>query len=129
MLTYLDSSVALAYLFAEPRSPPVNLWNDRLVSSRLLEYEVWNRIHARRFGLASNASARALLSGVELLEMNHETLARALEPFPVPVRTSDALHLATVEFIRGAGEEVELASYDKRLLSAAEALGIPAATL
>jgi len=51
-------------------------------------------------------------------------LARALQPFPVPVRTLDRLHLATIEFIRAQGETVELASYDNRLLAAARALGI-----
>jgi len=40
------------------------------------------------------------------------------------VRTLDCLHLATVEFIRGEGESVELASHDNRLLVAARALGI-----
>jgi type IV pilus assembly protein PilB len=30
-------------------------------------------------------------------------LARALEPFPVPLRTLDALHLAAVAFLRGRG--------------------------
>jgi hypothetical protein len=52
-------------------------------------------------------------------------LARALEPFPGTVRTLDALHLASVEFLRNRGQSVELATYDKRLMEAAQALGIP----
>jgi hypothetical protein len=52
-------------------------------------------------------------------------LARALEPFPLPVRTLDALHLATVEFLRGRGETLELATCDDRLAAAARALSIP----
>jgi hypothetical protein len=43
----------------------------------------------------------------------------------VPVRTLDALHLASVEFLRGRGQTVELASYDDRLGAAAHAMGIP----
>jgi hypothetical protein len=43
---YLDTSVALAQLLAEDRLPPERLWQETLVSSRLLEYEIWNRIHA-----------------------------------------------------------------------------------
>jgi antitoxin (DNA-binding transcriptional repressor) of toxin-antitoxin stability system len=39
-LIYLDSSVALAQLFGEGRSPPDALWQEPLVSSRLLEFEV-----------------------------------------------------------------------------------------
>jgi hypothetical protein len=36
----------------------------------------------------------------------------------------DALHLASVEFLRARGQRVQLASYDKRLVHAARALGI-----
>ena len=128
-MIYLDSSVALARLFREPRSPPVLFWTQPLVSSRLLGYEVWNRIHA--YGLADSHGdeTRGLLSGIELMELADPVLARALAPFPVPARTLDALHLATIEFIRGTGEAVELASYDNRLIAAALALDIPVAAL
>ena len=61
--------------------------------------------------------------------MGDAALARALEPFPVAVRTLDALHLATMDFIRESGEPVQLASYDNRLTAAAEALGITPAAL
>ena len=123
-MIYLDSSVALAQLFGEGRSPPEALWLEPLVSSSLLEYEVWNRVHARGFGSAFGASARALIGRLRLFALTPPVLARALQPFPVPVRTLDCLHLATIEFIRGQGETVELASYDNRLLVAARALGI-----
>ncbi len=59
--------------------------------------------------------------------MSSEALARAQHPFPTPVRTLDSLHLATMEFILRRGETIQLASYDNRLLTAAAALGIPAA--
>jgi uncharacterized protein len=61
--------------------------------------------------------------------MTAAVLARALEPFPIRVRTLDGLHLATVDFLRTQGEPVELASYDKRLVAAARALEIPIAAL
>jgi len=123
-LIYLDSSVALAQLFGEGRSPPNALWQEPLVSSRLIEYEIWNHMHARGFGRALGASARALIGRLRLIALTPPVLARALQPFPVPVRTLDCLHLATIGFIRGEGETVELASYDNRLLAAARALGI-----
>ena len=128
-MIYLDSSVPLARLLFEPRSPAAPFWQERLVSSRVLEYEVWNRVHA--YGLISSHAepARVLLMGFELLEMNRPMLARALEPWPMPLRTLDALHLATVEFLRAQGEQLELASYDNRFLAAARALGIPIAAL
>lgn len=129
VLTYIDSSVALAHLFAESRQPRPDIWDRRLASSRLLEYEMYTRIHARRPDLAGSPSLRALLAGTALIQLSGPVLARALEPWPVPLRTLDALHLATAEYLRRQGEPVELASYDSRLLDAAHALGLPIAPL
>jgi hypothetical protein len=114
-LIYLDSSAALAQLFGEDRSPPEALWQEPLVSSRLFEYEIWNRVHARGLDPAFGASARTLTGRFRLVALTPPVLVRALQPFPVPVRTIDCLHLATIEFIRREGETVELASYDNRL--------------
>jgi predicted nucleic acid-binding protein len=122
---YLDSSVALAHLVAEDRSPPESIWAETLVSSRLLEYEVWNRIHARRLERSHGEAARALIARVALIELAPPVLARALEPFPMPVRTLDALHLASIEFLRARGQTVALASFDERLLAGARALRVP----
>ena len=46
-VTYVDSSAVLAQILTEDRRPPRALWAENLVSSRLLEYEVWVRLHAR----------------------------------------------------------------------------------
>jgi hypothetical protein len=126
---YVDCSVALAHLLLEPRSPLASLWNGSLVSSQLLEYEVWNRMHAYGLGRSHADEAQALLIRVDLIEMTAAVLARALEPFPIRVRTLDGLHLATVDFLRTQGEPVELASYDNRLVAAARVLEIPIAAL
>jgi uncharacterized protein len=126
---YVDSSVLLADLLAEPRSPPETLWEADLASSRLLAYEVWSRLHANRLTSLRSERARALLARVSLTEMSQVALARALEPWPVSLRTLDALHLATMDFLRGNNAAVELASYDNRLIAAAEALGFPLVAL
>lgn len=73
--------------------------------------------------------ARKLLNHVDMFDLTPEVLARALKPFPVSVRTLDALHLATIEFLRGRGRTVELASYDTRLSAAARSLDINIAEL
>jgi predicted nucleic acid-binding protein len=122
---YLDTSVALAHLLTEDRLPPDSLWREPLVSSRLLEYEVWNRINVRGLGRSHAEEVRALVGRVGLIELAPPVLARALEPFPVPVRTLDALHLASIEFLRARRQMLELASYDDRLIAAARALGVP----
>jgi predicted nucleic acid-binding protein len=121
---YLDSSVALAQLLAEDRTPPEALWQESLVASRLLEYEVWNRFHARGLGASHAEGARALIGRLALIELVPPVLARALEPFPFPLRTLDALHLASIDFLRTRGQTIELATYDDRLAAAARALRI-----
>jgi predicted nucleic acid-binding protein len=126
---YLDTSVALAHLLAEDRRPPDALWKESLVTSRLLEYELWTRLNARGLGPSHGEAARRLMERLAILELLPNVLTRALEPFPAPVRTLDALHLASMEFLRTRGQALELASYDDRLLAAARSLGIPAASL
>jgi uncharacterized protein len=121
---YLDTSVALAHLLAEDRSPPETLWQQMLISSRLLEYEMWTRIHARNLTHSHGEHVRALIGRVALLELAPPVLARALEPFSRPVRTLDALHLASMEFLRMQGQILQLASYDERLLAVARDLKI-----
>jgi len=99
-LIYIDTSVVLAQLLAEDRRPPPSLWSEPLVSSRLLEYETWTRIDARALGESHVEAARETLSRISFLEPSPIVLGRALEPFPVPIRTLDALHLASVEYLR-----------------------------
>lgn len=128
-MIYLDTSVALAQLLAEDFMPPVALWQQPLVSSRLLEYELWTRIHTRRLARSHGDAARDLVQRLALLELVPEVLGRALEPFPAPLRTLDALHLASIDFLQRRGQVVTLASYDQRQQAAAAAMGIALFTL
>ena len=112
-------------MLAEDREPPLSLWQQPLIASRLLEYEMWTRLHARGLGRSHGEEARALIGRVALIELAPPILARALDPFPMVVRTLDALHLASIEFLRMRGQTVELATYDERLLAVARAMGIP----
>lgn len=123
-MIYLDTSVALAHLLAEDRRPPEALWQEELVSSRLLEYELWTRLHGRELARSHGDMARLLLARLAWLELRPAVLDRALHPFPVPVRTLDALHLAAVAFLRERGREVRLATYDEGMAAAAEAMGV-----
>jgi predicted nucleic acid-binding protein len=126
---YLDSSVLLASVFRERRFPRATLWDEDLTSSRLLRYEIWTRLNAYGLAASHGDRAEARLHRINFLELSERVLERALEAFPVPLRTLDALHLATMDFLRSRADAVELASYDNRLLAAATALGIPLAAL
>lgn len=123
-MIYLDTSVVLAELLAEDRRPADALWDEALVSSRLLEYEVWTRLHARRAAQSHGDAARALVDRIALLELLAPVVSRALEPFPHAVRTLDALHLASADFLRQRQPAIRVATYDARLAAAAEAMGL-----
>ena len=60
-----------------------------------------------------------LIGRIAMIEMVGPVLTRDLQPFPVPVRTLDAIRLAALEFIRAQKQKVKLASYDERLIAAA----------
>ena len=126
-MIYLDTSVALAHLLAEDRRPPVSLWHETLVSSRLLEYELWTPLHARRLADSHGEAVRWLIGRVAMLELVPSVLARALDAFPgpAPLRTLDALHLASCAYLADHGQPVALASYDRRMSAVARAMDIP----
>src|SRR5262249_46972014 len=121
---YLDTSVALAHLLAEDRIPPDSLWKESLISSRLLEYEIWNRIHARKLGRSHGDSVQELTGRIALVELVAPVLERAKEAFPAPVRTLDALHLASITFLIDSGQTVALATYDAKMIKAARSISI-----
>lgn len=123
-MTYLDTSVVLAELFAEDRRPGPGFWAGALVSSRLLEYEVWTRVHGRGAGGTHGEATREILARVAFVELAPTVLARAVEPFPEPVRTLDAIHLATAAFLVERRQRVGVATYDQRMARAARALGL-----
>ena len=123
-MIYIDTSVVLAHLLAEDRKAPPDVWLERLVSSRLLEYEVWVRLNARGLGPTHGEAAREILGRVAFVELHPEVLARALEPFPHPVGTLDALHLASLEYVRARGVSIRLATFDRRMVEVARALRV-----
>ena len=126
-MIYLDTSVVLAYLLAEDRRPPDTIWQESLVSSRLLEYELWTSLHGRGLADSHGEAARLLIGRVALVELVPPVLERALDAFPgaTPLRTLDALHLASCAYLVNHGQSVVLASYDRRMAAVARAMGIP----
>ena len=126
-MIYLDTSVALAYLLTEDRQPPDSLWQETLVSSRLLEYELWVPLHARGLVGSHGDAAHWLVGQVAMLDLTPLVLARAMDAFPgpEPLRTLDALHLASCAYLIDQNQPVVLASYDRRMIAVARAMQIP----
>ncbi|MCY4590568.1 MAG: hypothetical protein OXE86_08400 [Alphaproteobacteria bacterium] len=97
------------------------------MSSRLLECELWTPLHARGLAASHGEAASRLVGRVALLELTPRVLARALDAFPgpAPVRALDALHLASCAYLVDQGQEVELASHDRRMNDIARTMNIP----
>jgi predicted nucleic acid-binding protein len=123
-MIYLDSSVVLAHFLVEAQRLPDRAWDQPLTSSRLLEYEVWTRLHAKGLTRSLRPAVLEFFTRVVFVDLAENVLARARDPFPVHVRTLDALHLATIEFLRANGGLIELATFDARMISVARSLGI-----
>ena len=124
-MIYLDTSVALAHLLVEERRPRAELWDQPVIASRLLEYEVWVRLNRLTLTRAQEEAARGLLNRIALIEMIPDVVARAREEFPVHIRSLDAIHLASASFLINEGLHLELATYDERMRAAARKLKIP----
>lgn len=130
MIVYLDSSVVLRLVLGEEgrlvEFPSIT----RGVSSLLLKVECLRTID--RLRLAGRIPAdevvprmeaiHRFLEAVDIVEPGAEILDRAAQPFPVPLGTLDAIHLATALLWREREEaSLVLATHDSALALAARA--------
>ena len=135
MTAYLDSSVLLRHILLGEEPIRHALEFPRVVSSELIEIECRRVLHRCR--LAGELTDEALtvarerldevLAGIDLLEMSRQIKQRAMDPFPVNVRTLDALHVATALMVGEDAGGVALFSHDEGMNRCARSLGITAA--
>ena len=123
-MIYLDSSVALAQLLSEDRRPRNDLWAESLVSSRLLEFEIMNVLRTRGHERTHESLAKDLLSRIGLLELIPEVVGSTRRKAGT-ARTLDTLHLASAAFLMENGVDIQLASFDARMLDGARKFRIP----
>lgn len=135
MNLYLESSAVLRDLLGGEGAHEIRHALDRaaaVVTSRLTIAEV-TRVLARLRVLEPQVAARIAVRdaafqseseiwGVQPLD--EDILMRCGRPFPhEPVRTLDAIHLATIEKVSGAIPDVAMLSTDDRIRRNAAALG------
>ncbi len=136
MIAYVDSSVLLRVVMAQPDRLPEWRAIHTAVTSALTEVECLRTLDRRfRQGLLE-AEALAdrrglvlqLLARMERVDVSLAVLRRAADPFPTPLGTLDALHLATAVLWRDArGEAPVFATHDGQLETAARAMGFATA--
>jgi predicted nucleic acid-binding protein len=137
---YIESSAILKWLFSEPGSNDViNLINKSgiVVSSTLSIIETKRavlRAENQQFITAAEASKlKGLFSNTILdwsfVEMTEEIRERALLLFPVePVRSLDAIHLASMLELLIIYPDMTVLSFDQRIIENLEPLGLTIAS-
>jgi predicted nucleic acid-binding protein len=132
---YLESSAALAWLFGEPAQDQVlallaaaeAVYCSRLTilecGRALVVAEVSRRINAAQAGRSRQLLARAR-QGWSIMEMTTEICQRALQRFPrEPVRSLDAIHLASLLELHAAEPTIQPLTLDQRVRDNALELG------
>ena len=129
---YLDSSIILRRLLGQPGAlRGLSRW--LLLASELVEVEalrVLHRLHSTGdlsddgLGLRI-AELQALMTAVDRVPLTRIVLLRAGGPFPGPLKTLDAIHLATaLEWSAYTGESLTFLTHDRQLATAARACGL-----
>ena len=130
MITYVDSSVLLRVI--QGAAGALESWQEITpVSSQLLRVEclrVIDRARARgATGDLTAASDRAAIldavSAFTLASVSDHVLERAADPFPTALGTLDAIHLATALELRNIHPDLQVATHDQELATAARAVG------
>ena len=135
MNLYAESSAVLAWLLDEPAAPEVRQFlSDAaiIVASDLTLIEC-DRVLQRAIALGELNAAEAddrhaylmiAASQWQILHLAGEVVDRARQPFPAePIRTLDAIHLASALTARGALPGLRFLSLDDRVRATAKKLG------
>lgn len=133
MIAYLDASVVLRLVLGEPQALAVWPSVEAGVASGLTEVECLRTLDRLMLAGALSAEELAerrtavyrLLEAVEVVDVGRTILRRAAEPYPTPLGTLDAVHLATALAWREARRApLAMATHDRALATAARAVGL-----
>jgi predicted nucleic acid-binding protein len=132
VIAYVDSSVVVRILFGQDRQ--LAEWPNLagIYASELLRVETMRTIDRATLRAAEppdivarlRAAAFDLLSRAQLIEISSAVLDRAAEPFPTPLGTLDAIHLATALALAQEYPAMQLATHDQELADAARSVGL-----
>ena len=125
-MIYLDAAAVVKLAHAETESPALRAWlaeraETGWVSSVLTEIESFRAL--ARYAPDAVSRLPAVLDQIELIGLEPPIRILAQAARPVTVRSLDAIHLGTALHARGT--LTSFVTYDKRLLGAAAAAGLP----
>ena len=125
-MIYLDSAAIVKLVHAEPESPALRRWLDKRaetgwISSVLTEIESFRAL--ARYAPEAVSRLPAVLDQIDLIDLDQRIRILARTVQPVTVRSLDAIHLGTA--LQSRPGLTFFVTYDKRLLDAARAAGLP----
>jgi len=136
MVAYLDSSVALRHILLGEEAIRHVLACDKVIAAELLEIECRRVLHRYRLNgdlddtglIEALRRLEEILTGVSLLILSDAVKQKASGPFPVIVRTLDALHLASAQVFseRYTDKKVLIFSHNRAMNRCAAVLGFTA---
>jgi predicted nucleic acid-binding protein len=126
-MIYLDSAAVVKLAHAEAESAALRDWLDERaetgwISSVLTEIESFRAL--ARYAPEAVSRLPAVLDQIDLIALDPPVRILAQTARPATVRSLDAIHLGTALYTRQA--LTSFVTYDKRLLDAALAAGLPA---
>ena len=134
MRAYVDSSVLLRQILAQPGALPEWAQVRSAVGSSLLRVEclrtldrlrLSGKLDAREDAGRRESLARALES-FDVVEVTPAVMERAAEPLPVALGTLDAIHLATALLWREEeAPDLAILTHDAALAAAGRLFGFP----
>ena len=125
-MIYLDSAAVVKLVHAEAESAALRSWlgeraESGWISSVLTEIESFRAL--ARYAPGAVSRLPAVLDQVDLIDLDSRIRILAQAAEPVTVRSLDAIHLGTALHSRAG--LTSFVTYDKRLLDAARAAGLP----
>lgn len=125
-MIYLDSAAVVKLVHAEPETAALRTWlGERAetpwTSSVLAEIESFRAL--ARHAAEAVTRLHPVLDQIDLIDLSPRIRILAQTIRPATVRSLDAIHLATALSIQSS--LTSFITYDKRLLDAADAAGLP----
>jgi hypothetical protein len=125
-MIYLDSAAVVKLAHAEQESAALRSWlGERAetgwISSALTEIESFRAL--ARYAPEAVTRLPAILDQIDLIDLDPHIRILAQTAKPATVRSLDAIHLGTALHTRNS--LTSFVTYDKRLLDAAHAAGLP----
>ena len=125
-MIYLHPTAVVKLVHAEPESAALRNWLDeradiQWISSVLTEIESFRAL--ARYAPEAASRLSAVLDLIDLIDLDQRIRMLAQTVTPATVRSLDAIHLGTA--LRSRSSLTSFVTYDKRLLDAAQAAGLP----